>query len=161
MTRKIRSENELIKASDALAYEVWMFQSLASVMHTGSNLPRVMKNALLEAFLVHTRNLIDFLYSKKGTKPDDIVIDDFYGVAPHLQTALPAKSEALIYIEPRINKFVSHLTYKRIETAPTPEWPYPEITDELNMLINIFVISLPENILGPRWKELDLIVTQK
>lgn len=58
MPRKKRSGEELIQASEHLYYEYGMFVTLANVQSTGAFGESAINNALLEAFIIHTRGLV-------------------------------------------------------------------------------------------------------
>jgi hypothetical protein len=77
MRRKKRIDDELRKVSDHLFYEVWMFNILADSMMSGIFGEGVLNNAVLESFCVHSRVILDFLFSQKPKK-DDVVAEDFY-----------------------------------------------------------------------------------
>jgi hypothetical protein len=66
---------------------------------------QIVSNAFIEAFLVHYRNLIDFLSPRKTKHPDDITAADF--VPGFVSTKAPRQ------YRDRIDKSLSHLSQAR------------------------------------------------
>jgi len=102
-----------------LKYEIDMFSALAKTLSLGSLTldmfgSIVVKNALLESFLLHERNIIDFLHGKKK-RETDITYKDF----------LKNRTEPFIdknlhdAMEENINKEILHLTEIRCEQEKT------------------------------------------
>jgi hypothetical protein len=85
---------------------------------------RVVRNAILDSVLIHSRNLLDFYSRKKrtnrnGVEQDDVPLSD-YGF-PHRAINIPSD------VRKRLNKDLAHLTYDRSKRR-TPEekwWSYP------------------------------------
>ena len=63
------------------------------------------KRIFLECFLLHTRNLFDFLCTKKK-QDDDVSVTDFLMDSIQLEKNIPIK---------KINKQLSHITYSRLK----------------------------------------------
>jgi hypothetical protein len=64
MKRDSRSVEELLESSNHLYYEFWMFMNLSNTLSTGIFGQRILNNAVLESFTVHTLIFLEFLYSK-------------------------------------------------------------------------------------------------
>lgn len=93
-------------------------------------------NALIEAFGVHTRSLLDFFYLKE--KKDDILAGHFFENSKTWEKARPQKSQEDIQsLRSRVNKEIAHLTYIRLTTELRP-WPFTEIQSDLNKAFDIF-----------------------
>lgn len=89
-----------------------------------------LKNVLVEAFGLHFRNVIDFLYPRGGVRPDDIVAADF--LAPGNWDAIrPALTIALLEARNRADKEMMHLTTARIFGTP-PEKIEPREPSPMN-----------------------------
>ena len=82
-----------------------------------NKLSQIEINALLESFLLHSRNLIDFL--ENNGKPDDIRCSDF--AIRKKKVKLPHQNS-----KNKIQKFLSHLTWARVD-KPSPSWDTTEI----------------------------------
>ncbi len=126
---------------DALHYEMWMLNSILHVSNSVlSNLSssQVVSNALLESFLVHARNLKDFL--EKTKQDDDIVCSDFLdNNGLHInKISVNLQSD----IKNKINKYLSHLTETRMHTKPA--WKLDEIKKEVNKSLEVFFNQLSD-----------------
>jgi len=113
-----------------LKYEIDMFYILAKELSVNKNLlldiseNLVIKNALIESFLVHERNIIDFLLNNKKYD-DDIICKDLL----ENEKELFNKSEVdkMKEIKYKINKEISHLTKARCKDEKTG-WNMSDIT---------------------------------
>ena len=83
-----------------------------------------LRNALLESFLIHLRNLYDFYYKKKDKRSDDLVAGCFFREWD-ISSAIP-NSVLLKEIKQRINKHLSHLTWERVKN-PEPKWDVKQV----------------------------------
>jgi hypothetical protein len=111
-------ELDLNHVARHLAYEISMLE------HAGSLLPRLSpnhKNAYVECFAIHTRNLIEFYFSKplERYQKDDLAALQFCLESdPWTKTRADlSKDEILNFALKRANKQVSHLTLDRGEDA--------------------------------------------
>ena len=128
----------MVETSDILFYEVDMLietgRVLASVM-TGQ--PRVIKNAVLESFTLHTRVLLDFLYLDKPKWPDDVMALHFLDEPNKWKTNRPEKSQILESVHARVGTEVAHLTYKRLEiSSEQRQWHFVAIAEEVATILN-------------------------
>lgn len=136
----------LLEYSEHVHYEIDMFFETVEVRSrpafnewTLSLLghPQRMNNALIESFVVHLRNLIDFLYlPSKGT---DVVAEDFVP-APGWAGIRPQISPVLATAKTRANKEISHLTTDRLSGAPPEKvWDFVGLAAEIRPLLVLFV----------------------
>lgn len=124
-------------------YEVSMFFETGSRLRT-TNSDQVIRNATIESFLIHLRNLLDFFYPEGQVKPDD-VIADYYFASGNTPTNFPAKSKTLDDAEIRAHKQLSHLTSKRYTgNDPKKNWNFNALMREMAGVLTIFV-SQPSN----------------
>lgn len=120
------------KCSQHLLYEIEMFYSLGKRLITEQERDWVLDNALLEAFLVHTRLLCDFFCEKP--KEDDIGIKKHFDLA-RIQSSSNYKTELKI----KINKRVAHLTETRVNVNASDEgWRIGEILRTIGTWIKQF-----------------------
>jgi hypothetical protein len=85
------------------------------VPETASIGQKVVRNALIEAFCVHARSLIDFLTNRSDPKAgDDATAAEF---APNFASNLDVNVEPLKSIRTKLNKESFHLTKKRPDTG--------------------------------------------
>lgn len=138
MSRKQRSKEDLLKASEHLRYEYEMLNETANALSKREfKNNTIIKYALIESFVIHTRNLLGFLYSRPIK--DDVAARDFLDDQEIEQ--LPEKSDFLKKIHCRADKEVVHLTNARydvnkIEGEP---WPYLRIRNEINQIFREFL----------------------
>ena len=134
---KSLSDSELLKyANEHLQYEIdlltWsagILASLASHIDKGQ-LPRAIRNSILESFALHARNLIDFLYTP-AKYPTDVALENFVDAGP-IACFLPAISSLLEEARTKANKQAAHLTTDRIEYERAgKEWRYLEIANQI------------------------------
>ena len=96
-------------------------------------MPWTLVNGLLNTFAIHSRNLIDFLYSRREGKdyPTDIIIDDFVD-GEVIENHLAPISESLKEARVKANKQATHLTVDRIEYEKAgKEWKFIAIAEEI------------------------------
>lgn len=125
-------------ALDRLWYEIWMFNEVffqSNYVCVPANRCSIENNALLESFLIHTRNIFYFFQDKNPKYPDDINYSDF-GINK-ISIDLPSDNS----IE-KINAFLAHLTQERIKKLK-PKWECSKIREEINQKLKIFFDSLP------------------
>lgn len=101
-------------------------------------LTAVVANALLEACLVHARNLIELLAPPKRTpRADDVLIEDF---TPGAWTPAPkspahrAASRCKSAHWALINKHLAHLTWTRVQRPDPPGWTLTSIASDVLVL---------------------------
>ena len=96
------------------------------------------ENILLASFLIHTRNLRDFLFTPP--RLDDVSAKDFLAEWDEsVETWCPYLDEN----RDRLNKSLAHLSYKRIEYEPNKSWDCGTIYKELTAAWNEFWSRLP------------------
>lgn len=153
MARKERTSAELLIASDHLYYEYWMLISMANALASGIASQGQLTNALLGSFVIHFRALLDFFYPGNNLKPDDVIASDFFSQPPW-QTIRPELSDFLTKAKIRAHKEVAHLTYSRQQVTPeTKPWDFLKITNEINILITLFLEKAPSNLIGLKWQK--------
>ncbi len=149
MARKKRTKEELIKSSDHLHYELWMFQSLANIMTSNLFGAGPINNSVLEAFIIHTRNLIYFLFAENPNN-DHVVASDFIA---NWKELCPEKSYFLQKSERRSHKEIAHLSYDRQKVTPEDKpWDYIRVEHEIMEIFRLFWEHVPKELLGSRWE---------
>lgn len=137
---------------DHVKYEIFMFLTIYGELsgkfvdfytNDGSR-NKVLGNALLESFMIHTRNLLDFLY-ESSSNLDDIISSDFMpgGRANYEQankSNFSVNCEDYVSLKTRINKQISHLTYTRTTIEPSEkEWTFRKIVFRLCTDLNQWI----------------------
>jgi len=125
---------------DALHYEMWMLNNIRKSTFSTFSAERkqVIINSLLESFLVHARNLIDFL--EKNKEQDDIVCSDFKDKNGDFINKIPVNLQSDMKIH--MNKYVNHLTETRKSTKPA--WKLHEIKQGINKSLEDFINQLSD-----------------
>ena len=147
-----KRDAELLRAvSEHLHYEYWMLRSLAEWIVAGGVGDRVVRNAVLESFVIHTRVLIEFFYSDAAWH-DTVVAADFFAQPADWQAVRPPLCETLEEARRRVGKDAVHLTYTRLEQTPdTKRWPVAEISDEISRVMTVFQRCVPADALSWMW----------
>lgn len=158
-SRTGRSAKELQAVSHHLHYEVWMLQSTANGLGSGVfGWKNTIANSLLEAFALHLRVVIDFLYPRgRGLKDDDVLASDFFD-SPEQWCKIrdghinKESRKALMDARDRADKEMAHLTYSRLKVTETQKnWYFVKIADEAQAAIKVFTENVSKERLGPEW----------
>lgn len=148
-----RSEEELKLISEHLWYEVQMLVGLSRYMSSGGSDNNLINNAVLEAYTIHARLILDFLTPKKP-KPDDVLAIDFLEDVQEWVNLQKGRFQQIEKIRTRVGKEVAHLTYRRLSVTPDEKpWEFVEITDELMDIFRLFIDRVPRNYLCEKWFE--------
>jgi hypothetical protein len=157
--RQQRLNDELVAISEHLLYEIQMLfgtaQALSTIEHSNRNdfENSVMYNALLESFTVHTRILLDFLYST-NPYPDDAIAEDFFDDDKAWVQFRPAESSLLNSIHYNVGKRVAHLTYARLKVKSKEEsWKYLGISEEISEILSKFLHLVPASRISESFRE--------
>jgi hypothetical protein len=144
------TEAELAAFSSHITYELEMLFACADVLTAcflyeragqdlPNGLPQATVNAYLNSFVIHTRNLIDFLYLRNYFEPNklghelktQVVVEDYVPWSK-LKKALPPITDLLKDAKKRINTQAAHLSTDRLKfTGPDKEWKFNAIAIEI------------------------------
>lgn len=137
------SDQELQQyAREHIHYELWMFlrlgQYLMEAPQPVGDQDRVIRNAVIESFVIHLRNLIAFLYSVR-VQTKDIIAADYFRDADDWYAKRPQISRELRVARERSHKEIIHLTTERISgTPPQKGWPVTALVREIKELMRLF-----------------------
>ena len=157
-TGKALSDADLIRYSGKhLKYEIDMF------FRVGIELDRFQcpdydatakmhKNALVESFATHLRNLLLFLYPH-GTKGADVISDYFFNDPIIEWKRKRPNCEAMLEdARNKASREVSHLTVlRRDDVSP---WPVPDLMEKIKATLKIFIDNASTKKLDPSVKSL-------
>lgn len=158
----MRTPTELSEALSHIVYEYNMLIGTASLMNdinilrNSPNTPLnnienkfisdYNKNSILESFIIHARNLIDFFNGKESKKDDDILLRDFnvnkdlYKVFVYHPLELEKTEIEKQY--DRMCKEISHLTYKRTNNENFKQWDLDDIKKIITERFNGFITEI-------------------
>ncbi len=101
-------------------------------------------NIKLEVFLLHARSLYEFFYSKEKRNDDDARAYDFVGDVNNWLKERPLKSSDIEQSIKRMNKELSHITYKRHSgVVLEKQWDLTPIKDHLLAVTKVFLENVP------------------
>lgn len=123
------------RAARHLAYELGIFRETLGFVRGTSYVHR----AMLETYLVHARNLIEFFFD--GAPRGAILPKDF-GVSSHRDGSLRS-------LHDEISALLSHLTWARVNTheLQPQDWSFPRLSktfDAIRAKAVAFLADLPE-----------------
>jgi hypothetical protein len=114
--------------------------------------------AALEAFCVHARALIEFLWRDRsgrtpGVRKDDAVSADWFegGVWPWMQQDLRLPPE-LTGVEDRTGWGLAHLTYKRLRPETVAGWDHVGIANRIAYFVAGFAEDVDPSLVGATFK---------
>jgi hypothetical protein len=145
-------DEKLVAASDHLLYEYEMLEATVRLLASGSLGTGAVKNAVVESFVIHARNLTHFFWPR-AEKPDDILARQYVrGSSAALEAELGELPEILESVRTRANKEVAHLTDKRIGLSEElKQWHLLTIAEELDRVMKVFLKHAPPELLHTRW----------
>ena len=119
--RETAEESVFYERQQLHAFHNWLAAYLQQ--QEPGDVSQVVVNAFTEAFLVHYRNLLDFLSPRKSKHADDITAADF--VPGFVSTKAP------IGYRDAIDKRLSHLSRARGNVVDKP-WQLTQMLDEMD-----------------------------
>ena len=145
------NDSELLAYSEEhVLYEIAMFFRLGKLLLSKDRLPptdigRSVDNALVESFVIHFRNLFDFLYFKRSKKKD-VLAEDFFDAPEAWRKLRPKLSSKVKNCKDRAAKEVVHVTEVRFYGTPKGKgWPVREMLDGLKTAVESFTGSASHN----------------
>lgn len=110
-------------SGEHVLYEFRMLFATADVLtRHGQGLNALARNVFIEAFTVHLRAVVAFLYDPKS-RPDDVISDEYVNDVARWHRARRGKPQKLRRAAERMNKQVGHLTRRRYRgNAPQKQW---------------------------------------
>ena len=107
----------------------------------------ILYNGMLEGFLLHVRNLRDFLFSSKSAYPDDLLARDFFDNPTDWDSKIPAIPPYLQSCRDKLNTQLAHLSKRRPEIVSQGRkgWNTEQLVDDIAETWNRFIDSLPDD----------------
>jgi hypothetical protein len=161
-TRRYTDEFLLNYSGEHLKYEIDMFFRIAELLTRPFAMgmicsdfnPVMTRHAALEAFVIHLRNLIDFIYldpqpdpGEQKARDTDVVAADF---CANWKVKRGKISPTLAAANRRADKELAHLTTERKPgSSKDKEWRVEDLRDEIKPLLELFVKHANPNALSP------------
>lgn len=148
------SDDELRLLTEHLYYEVQMTFDLSVLLAT-SHIPNpLVRNAMVETFPMHVRQLIDFFWRERSSNPKaerDAFAADYFdpGEWAALRPERPADLDA---VWEKVGWGIVHLTYGRANVTPEQkEWRPLLICQALAPVVRCFIDNVDPAKLDPEW----------
>lgn len=144
--RKNHSAEELKLVAEHLYYEIWMLRWTTIILSFGVFGDSICKNAFVESFAIHTRNLIEFLFDRKAKVTSDTIVAEHYFPDPATwRDRYPQKSKILQEAWIRANKQIAHMSTDRKKRE---KWNQAAIWNALCPILRDFVNKAPKDKFG-------------
>jgi hypothetical protein len=149
-------------ADEHLLYEIWMTSTLTARMSRHPDrfdgglsaaegplarelLELTGRNADIESFALHVRNLVKFLYAKRP-KQGDVVAASYFDVRNDWFDVRPDLPKSLNRVNARVPVEIVHLSVGRLKVRESDKtWPYELMWRDLAKVIGVFLDRVPEN----------------
>jgi hypothetical protein len=142
-----------------LAYELKMLRETSAALRGKGIGPRSFRNAMLETFLVHYRNLLDFFYAdQRRSLSHDVRASDFVADAKRWKARRPRLDKESSSYRERVNAQLAHLTYRRLKYNER-NWPDRRMLQQIEALLATFAEQLPPR--RRRWFQKALAAAQQ
>ncbi|MET0182791.1 MAG: hypothetical protein ABW199_07895 [Caulobacterales bacterium] len=137
---RTRPDSELLRRGlTHFGYEVQMLEQTHAVITLGILGEGAMRNACLESWVLHLRNLIDFFYAD-APQADDLAALDYVA---DWQAIRPVKPAAFEIAKRRANKEIAHLSAQRMAVAPEDKpLDVATLTQEIRAVAEVFLSAL-------------------
>ena len=145
--RKPRTTEELshlASKNGSLFYELAMMLEAEKLWNRAKQQRDSTYNMAIECFLLHFRNLRDFLYPSPGAWTnqfyfDDVIANDFWS---EWRSVYEDWTECSADEKSRIDKLLAHLSYSR--PSLDHAWPIPKMSTAIQNALAEFLTSLPD-----------------
>jgi len=148
-SKPVPSDEDLVEIQKHLDYEVGMLSRTAIILrdmprtNPGNPEEECVHYALLEAFLIHARVLIDFLYLHKSRCKNDVFAHHFVQDPDEWIREHPKLPADLEEVKEQVGKSVAHLSYARVRPA-FGGWRPVEIAQKILSELNEWTKLPPE-----------------
>jgi D-tyrosyl-tRNA(Tyr) deacylase len=158
----IPAEGELEDGARFIRFEYQMLDRAAQIwrdkrLNTHSKSNKWERRRVTEVFLLHMRNLMDFMAPRPSLQPGDVVATHYRRSWRRSEDDLLA-GLSIAEWRSRIDKLLSHVTYNRREIMEEADrssrWPIEEIHRDLTRSLGDFLSAVPEA--RRKWFDLEI-----
>jgi hypothetical protein len=140
-------------SEEHLYYEVSMLYGVTDLLVRGTP-SHFIHNALLESFVIHASNVLDFFY-RPQVKEDDVKALHYVKDIKQWRTKLPVQSDEFKEFQTKRNKWVMHMSYNRLDVGPQDRrWGAPKLAKQIKKLVDLFLDNADPARLHPRMQQL-------
>lgn len=151
--------DDLRALGDHVLYEAEMTSRLIAPL-SGQQFARLegggdqlIENALVEAFVMHVRALLEFLFNDKPKRDDGSAVHMVRDVAEWTRRR-GRMSPFLREVRRRSNKGIAHVTFSRKRlTEEAHEWGVGNVHEAVSRVLVEFIPLVPEERVLPAWHE--------
>ncbi|MCA9401019.1 MAG: hypothetical protein KC713_05295 [Candidatus Omnitrophica bacterium] len=137
-------------SQEHLYYEFSMFFGVSKKLREKQFDDLFSYNALLESFVIHGSNILDFFY-KKQLRPDDAKALHYVNDPKHWKKILPPFEPNLQSFNTRRNKQVVHLSYTRLNVQPHEKvWHATKVTEQMTERVRLFLENADPKKIHPK-----------
>jgi len=151
------TDEDLLEYEEHIEYEVNMLKFTAEFFPRLPESQGVIRNVVLEAFCIHARNLIDFLFSY-NPRPTDVTIRNFLS-QEKLAEVMPQQSEVLKHAHWQAGKQIAHLTTDRAKEPEAKSWNIFQIAEEIFSILRSIAPHLPSSKISDHFRNKLLKIT--
>ena len=130
-----------------------MLKGLAQLLLQNDDLTEIglLRNAVLDSFLIHVRALVNFFYRKPNRETDVVAGDYLCGSErKYWDEHYSGDPDWFKDIRIRIDKGLAHISYERQKGA----WDSGIIEREIDKAFGEFINRVPLDLLGTRWEKI-------
>ena len=136
--KRVLSKADLQEMLTQVNYEYNMLSHTAARISKIKDGPE--KNAMLESFLIHVRNLIDFFYIDTPSIDDDVLAVDYFSSPKDWITKRGKFPQYLKDAKIKANKLLSHITLSRIKKYKGDKgWQVLKIKGKIDNILECFM----------------------
>lgn len=133
-------------SEEHLYYEIRMLYEVTLRLIT-QQMNDVLKFALIESFVIHAANLLDFLFNNQQ-KPEDAIANHYVYDQNKWRIKYSSFRKILQFVISRRNKELAHLSYERLNVdADQKKWCYAAISRDISFLVDSFIDLANNNFL--------------
>ncbi len=104
-------------------------------------------NIVLEIFLLHARNLLEFFYDKNDCKKDIAHVNHFLKSGIKWKKIQTKSNSWYKSLNKKINIYLSHMNYNRKIDIKEKEWNLLELKKDFNNIIKVFLKNIDDKYL--------------